>query len=559
MKTIYKISFLVVFSLLSLAIFAQNNEVKKDSTKTSLNESVIIVTQFEPTINEAYKIAESPNIFDTTFPVPSLNYEVINKVFPTKLNVEPINPAKVKGEPIAMLYNGNLKVGLGTYLTPYLDFNYSEKRNRTLLYSTQIRNYSSFWTIKDSPTSHFSNTDINLYGKKIWDKFYVDAKLYYNNALNYYYGFNNDSLKLDSKDYRMIWNNVGFRTNYASLYRNDDALHHNIGFLVENLSARYGLNELNVGIYADANKKFKLFGQDKQTIGLKFNYKHTFDKFDQPGFDTYNTGIVSIKPYFDFKVKKFELHTALDFSPEFGKESKFHLIPTAVVDFPIIPSQLNFKGGIIGGVERISLNSLRIENPYIAPYLDLKTTSNINLFAALKSNFVDNLDINLELGMQYLKNQQFYSFDTVASYKNMFSITYDNASRLYIKANMGYSIDKTFKVIADLEYQTYNVESLDFAYYKPSFMASMSLQYIAADKLTIYFTPTFKTKTRAMYFNEEVSLKPIIDLNLSAEYEYSDQTRFFVRLNNLAFQSYESYYNYPSQRFMGMIGVSISF
>ncbi len=108
-------------------------------------------------------------------------------------------------------------------------------------------------------------------------------------------------------------------------------------------------------------------------------------------------------------------------------------------------------------------------------------------------------------------------------------------------------------------YQDYITDSLSFAYYKPKFMASMSLEYIPAEKLVFSLNPVFKSKSKTMVLNKEVELSPIIDINLSVEYKYSDQARFFLRLNNLAFQRYQYYYNYPSQRFMGMIGLSFSF
>ena len=58
---------------------------------------------------------------------------------------------------------------------------------------------------------------------------------------------------------------------------------------------------------------------------------------------------------------------------------------------------------------------------------------------------------------------------------------------------------------------------------------------------------------------EIVKLKSGIDINLNASYNYSDQLVFFVELNNLAFQRYYEYYNYPSQRFVGLLGARFAF
>lgn len=573
MNKIIKIHIALLLSLIPWISFSQTN----DTIKKTLNESVIIKAQFDPVINDAYKILESPNIIDTSFAVPNFSYEIINKIFPVKMEIEGINPAKVKGEPLDMLYNGNIKAGIGTYLTPYIDLSYGETRNRTLIYSAQMRHYSSFWSIADYGKSHFSNTDINLYAKKLWDRFAVDARLYYDNSQNYYYGFLKDSVPMESKDYKMSWNNIGFQANYSSLYRNDKSLHHKISFFVENLSGKYGLKETSIGLNADGNKKFRLFGNDMQKIGLNIDYTQRFDAFEisfdslapffappnplyerTPG-SKYNSGLASIKPYMDFKVKKFELHTALAFVPEFGRESNFHVLPTAIVNFPIINQKLFFKGGLNSIAERVSLNYYRKENPYISPYQDLEITKKNQIFAGLNSNLFPNLSFGAELGYEYYFNHHFYDIDPYANYNNMFRIIYDDASRFYAKANISYNYQKSFRIEGEVVYQDYITDSLSFAYYKPKFMASMSLEYIPAEKLVFSLNPIFKSKSKTMVLNKEVELSPIIDINLSVEYKYSDQARFFLRLNNLAFQRYQYYYNYPSQRFMGMIGLSFSF
>lgn len=581
MKTINRIKLFVFISSMSFGLMAQapiKDTIQRD-IRQNLNESVIISTQFDPVVNEAMKISDNPSIFDTSFAIPDLKYEIMNNVFSTKYNVEEIKAAKVKGEPISMLYNGNIKAGMGTYLTPYFEGLYSETRNKSLLYAIHARHYSSHWSIKDYAKNHFADNDINIYGKKIWNKFFVDAKAYYNNSINYYYGFNNDSIKLDNSDFRTSWHNLGFKANYESLFRNEDALNHKLSFGIEDLFGKWGSNELTVRLDAEASKRFELFDKDKQLLGLELSYLHSLSNFDvsilnaAPYFSkdvipllfftnptqTYNTGLVSIRPYFDFKVNKFQLHTAVDFVTEFGQEKDFYIYPTAIIYFPLMPKKIYFEGGLTGNLERISLNTIRIDNPYISPFLSIKTTSNYKLFAKLSSTFSNKLGINLEAGLQNFSNLHFYELEPFAEYNNMFNIVYDDAVRYYLKAHLEYNIIKVFSLNLDAEFQSYKMDLLDFAYYKPTFTTSLSLQYIVANKLIFDLIPQFKSGMKAMYLGEEKKLDPIIDINLSINYKYSDQLSLFVKLNNLAFQRYQEYYNFPSQKFMGMIGASFSF
>src|SRR5574344_1823528 len=132
MKSINKIGLFVFLSSFAISLMGQETltDTTNRATRSNLNESVIISAQFDPIVNEAMKLSENPSIFDTTFKVPDFKYEIINKVYPTQIRIEEIKPARVKGEPVSMLYNGNINAGIGTYLTPYFEGLYRSEERR---------------------------------------------------------------------------------------------------------------------------------------------------------------------------------------------------------------------------------------------------------------------------------------------------------------------------------------------------------------------------------------------------------------------------------------------
>ena len=91
------------------------NAQSKDENK--YNESVIVKSSFDPVVNEAYKLSDKPEIFDSKFELPPFTYDKDTRQFPTTMTFEKIKPAKVMGEPIPMLYNTHVKAGVGTYFT----------------------------------------------------------------------------------------------------------------------------------------------------------------------------------------------------------------------------------------------------------------------------------------------------------------------------------------------------------------------------------------------------------------------------------------------------------
>ena len=171
----------------------------------------------------------------------------------------------------------------------------------------------------------------------------------------------------------------------------------------------------------------------------------------------------------------------------------------------------------------------------------------------------NNVHVKLEAGYDIIKNKYFYTLDKNAGLNNMFSLVYDNANRLYIDFNFDYKLNNIV-LKANAMFQNVKTQQLKEPWYTPKFKADLAIEYTAADKFTIAFIPGFFSSMKCENENGEiVKLKSGIDINLNASYNYSDQLVFFVELNNLAFQRYYEYYNYPSQRFVGLLGARFAF
>ncbi|MFN6084250.1 MAG: hypothetical protein ACK476_04905 [Fluviicola sp.] len=55
------------------------------------------------------------------------------------------------------------------------------------------------------------------------------------------------------------------------------------------------------------------------------------------------------------------------------------------------------------------------------------------------------------------------------------------------------------------------------------------------------------------------TLGPVVDMNLGVEYRYNKRISGFIKLNNIAAQRYQKWYNYPVQGFQGMVGATFRF
>ena len=121
----------IVLGLLSVNLNAQNQESKE------YNESVIMRSSFSPVVSEAYKLSDKPSIIESDFRLPPFSYDKTSKRFATTMTFENIKPARVKGEPIARLYNTHLKAAIGTYFSSLFDASYSQTRSKDFIYALQ--------------------------------------------------------------------------------------------------------------------------------------------------------------------------------------------------------------------------------------------------------------------------------------------------------------------------------------------------------------------------------------------------------------------------------------
>lgn len=555
---------------LFVALSISHLSFSQENTESVYNEDIIVRTIFDPVVNEAYKINDKPQTYETKFEIPPFQYEKTTKQFPTTMVFEQIKPAKVKGEPLSKLYNSHIKAGVGTYFTSLLDLSYSQTRSKDFIYSTHYRHNSSLGQIKDYGNSTFANNDLTFYAKKIWKTFFVDAGVMYNHQRQYFYGFI-DSLDVDKDTYRAPYHNVGGFVKYQSILRENSSLHNSLDFAINHTFNKWGRKETHLAVSGDLHKNFIFLDSDKQNVGLNINYNHSFGGYDPKdlalfynemlplSFDN-NNGSVDIKPYANLNIKDFKLNVALDFVPTFGDRKEFQILPSAVVEIPTLANLIKIKAGIVSNFDFPTLNHLRIENPYLSPLAKIESNNQMDIFAKVYFITKSNILLSLKGGYKMGNNDYFYTLDKTAGLNNMFTLVYDNTKTTYVQLDLAYQIDKKIDLSLNLLYQNIKTTDLEFAWYKPAFKANLLFRYNANDKFSISFVPSFQSKVKCLNPEGEVEeLKSKIDINLAANYNYNTKLSFFIELNNIAYQRYYNYYNYPSQRIVLMAGAKYAF
>ena len=578
---------MVLVAMLSNYTFAQKDTV--------YNESVIVNVGFNPIVTDANKITENPTIFDTSFSQINLTFEKMDKGYQTRLAFDTIKAAQVKGEPVKRLYNFNIKGGLGMALskkigngfTPLIQASYSSLRDRRLVYGADVYSRSVIGQQKDYGYAGYSNNDINLWGKRIFDNEILAGRTYYNYNRHYFYG---DTLyplnDIKKKNYRAGWHNVGLDLAYKRGLK-ENSFHFSSLVSLNYTTSKLKSRELDLHALLDAYKQVHFFGNTTQTLGMTFDYRHAFRKY-KGNFSKYTPydiltandttnwfeyewdnmskfskgrAIFNFAPYFIFDYKKFHFFASLAFIPKINGYNSFQILPTATISFEAIQNIVSIYAGFKSEEKLPTLYELTKENPFITPSVKLQDEANENLFAKIITKLSPNAQISLEGGMTEMKNHHF--FYNLPIYEreiyNLMQIDYANAKRYYATLETHFNISNAFEMNLNATFQNVKRNDDITAWYCPKFYASMKATYKYDDKLFVTLTPTFKTKQKAKYILDEYELKAMVDVNLETSYQYNENWAFFLDLENLAFQKYQRYYEYPVYSFIGLIGAKYRF
>ena len=559
----------------------------------AFDQTQIITGDRTLTVQSAFKISEMPTVVDIPVEMGQLTYQMIPKRPATEITLDPIEPAKVKiREPLEKLYHGFVKAGAGTFATPYLEAFYTSTRNRDLAYGVHARHLSSLSGIKQPVAfSGFSETNLDLWGKKVLKKHTLEAGLGYGLNGYHYYGFDPQDVKIDKKDIKQRFNDFNLRADLKSYYRDSSKIHHNVGLDAYYYSDNYDANEIGV----KATTQLRTWrGEEYYTLdaGLDIMSYSAGDlkafEFmnDTSGFfipeTKYSNVILHATPR--ILVSKYGLRAmvGLGLYGQFDSKARFHAFPEVEVSYSLFHDMFIPYAGITGGVERNSYKSLTQENPFILsntfrPGTDESPLKNsvvkYNAFGGIRGSISDKMSFNTRVGYKVVDNAALFINDTLVSVENRFMVVYDKIKSFSIMGELSYKNSNKWTATARGEFFADTPTHQEEAWHMPTYRFSLLGSYSLFEKFTLSAEMAMVGKRYAKSFLPvsdpdivvqpggfyKIELKPYFDMSLKAEYRYSGRISAFIEANNLTGTKYDMYYRFPVQRVFIMGGLKFAF
>ncbi|MBL4593154.1 MAG: hypothetical protein JKX68_04965 [Flavobacteriales bacterium] len=553
------LSLLLAFLMLSITGFSQ--------TKPSIDSTTIISeTGFQPFLTDAFKIKDNPNIKDTNKIIPELKYSFLNKQVPVIFELDPIKPARIKGEPLVKLYRGHAKVGFGTNATPLLEFYYNSKRSKTLSYGISAKHFSSRG-LSSNDYSGYSDNELNVFGKHFTKEFTIYGKIGYTRNVNHYYGFSdkNAAIITNSDDIMQELDKFDVAFSLTRNFTDTSQFDYNFDISYHNINDLFQVSENHFEIDGKLSKYHK---NELYAIGVEMNYNKLINPLDQD-----NNLIVGLNPHISTSTDKWQFQVGIGLYLNSYPDTKFHFYPKAefkynVVEHIIIP-YVGIRGGLIGN----NLNNFYKENPFINT--QLLTTQNSNqkydIYGGIRGSLSSKITFNTSFSQQKMEGMPLYVKDFNNLIENKFILAYDTVTFSKVTGELTYQKLEKFKILLGANYYKYSLRNEIKAWHKPEFKISLSGIYDLSDKIIIradffhfskQYAKTLRTETTnntITFIEEAKELDGVFDLNLGLEYRYTKKLSAFIQFNNIASSAYKRWEDYPTQKFGVLGGLTYSF
>ena len=552
---------------------------KDDTVKT---EVVNVATSYNPTISDAFKLKENPQIDSEESKKKKVEYKIFEK--PINSVFVPNTGGYVAAEKAKStnIYPNYLKIGYGNYNTPLLEgFVHKEKREH--LFDFYLYSKSSNGDIEEAELkNNYLNTKIGAA---------------YTNKQRYHSWRTNIGFKRDQYNWYGL---PGTKDDYAPIILDDTnpKQNYNTFTLGGDLNLENGMlkqTSIAMTTFTDNfnSKESKFFispqfefpmGENKIVTDFKVEIVNGKFKneFDAPGMSkSYGQMIIGTEASYPIQKKNFffAIGGKIKYNSDFEfstNEVKFY--PDLKIDYVIIDELLSVYGGWDGDLQQNSYEKFATANPFVSPDLLIKPTDlAYNIHAGIQGKLSSTIAYNAKASYKkendkalFLTNKS-YSDGTIPPdqpYKlgNSFTVVYDDVSTFGLFGEITAQLQNDFAIGANLAINSFNTTNEEEAWNLPTSTTKIFGTHTfgkwtsGAEMYIVGKRNDMKTYDPALALNNEpVFLKAYADLNLHTNYQFNPQWNAFLELNNVLNNNYERFANFNTQGFQILGGVKYNF
>ncbi len=532
---------------------------KQIKAQDNLKKEVQVVRPYEPSISDAFKINLQPKIEDTIKVNPNFTYSILQRPINTYFTPTPISAARMVSEPLSELYSTFVKVGFGTNALPLVEAYYNSKRNNNFTYGAWFHHNTGIGKVKldndKKVDAKNGNTEILLFGKRMFTDKIFQGDLSYNNTLKSFYGYDTDNALVNPTSDKQKVNRLNANLEFTTTYKDSSHLNYKINTEFGHLGDKYDMQENKVKASLAMNKysKQEQFGGEVSLVHYMQNQK----------LDSGNNTVFRLTPWIHLFGPQWRVLAGVGIT--FDKNSGIsntYFYPKGYASYDVVSHYFIPYVEIGGFIEENSYSKILNENPWVMPGIDVWNTSHkLILTGGIKGKFSSTVSYNIYASYSVIDSMYFYinsSADIANPLMNQFNVDFDNVEQTKILGELTIEPTEKFSVLLHAEYFNYKMQNLQHPWHKPDYSAFINLRYSIKDKI-ITNLQLYSVGKRWVNVDTPKQLDGFVDVNLGFEYNYNKRLSAFLNLNNVLNSKYQSWYLYPTYRFNAQIGATYKF
>ncbi len=473
-----------------------------------------------------------------------------------------VRPRTMKDQPLDKFYGFNARLGYGNYGSPYALVSIGSKRSDAYMVNGNFNHYSS---AKGPVLDDFSGAGVTNVGGS--GKYFLNNSTIYADA-NYKYQtysiYGYDPVELNSPLFDLLPLYQKLNVLSFSIGMNDNNLKNNIDSDL-NLAVNYLTNNYQTSEFLfDLNYKFSSKIDNSWSISAEANYT----SFLYAGLPENAIGrkrrFAQLKPLVRYKLNKLSVTAGINAFYENDPISmgvnNYRIYPVVGAEYQLADNHL-FKVLYDGQVEKISLNRLYEQNPYLDNQVQVNNNVNdISASIGLEGKLLSNFGYTLSYQYKHYDRLLFYNNNDLDSAR--FTVLYDEGGATInrVSADLNYTINKQISLSTKIASNTYTTVDLPEAWHRPEFELSFTTNFNIIDALNGHITYFLLSGIKAQTVAGEVkTLATVHDLNFGLDLSFTERVGIFVDLMNILGSNYQLYNNYPVKGFQVIGGLSYKF
>lgn len=514
------------------------------------NEEVIVVKEYEATIQDAQKVNIQPNIPEVEETKPKLEYSVPAKDYKEfGFETNPLKPIAISADKLERYNSSFIKLGFGSQLSPLVQMAYNDNKTKNMKFGLFYNHFNAIGF--QHKNQRYVDDEAAVYFRYFPKTFEVGTGFNFHNYRTHFYSVDTSfsDTTFARKDIRQVFRNYDALVYFRNAQRNKFDIDFKQTINFNYLQETYGkANEWFIAGQTDFSKLI----EKQHAILADFNFDISQLKND------------SLK----LQRNIFRLQVGYGFNNDDWKAHlKFGLALDGPKPFFLLDAHLEkrlYQHSIIAYVDYIhtynknSLNSLIHTNNFIWNYVGIKNTQNGDFGIGVKGT-AQNLSYNLAFHLNHINNLPLFVNDTLDMRR--FAVVYDKNTLIFGgHAEAGYNVKEWLRLSVLADYSYFKLKEQARAWHEPNFKLTFRANYVWKNKVRASIDLYGITSSYALLAGgQQVKIKGTADVNLAIEYIFNKHFTFFGTLNNIAHQKYQRWYGYPSFGINGLAGVKFSF